>query len=71
MSRRRWVFGPGVRLLRARPGDTLVVSHPGSLSPGEEYLLRRELEDAVGYRNDVHIVIVSASVDLTVVRVTP
>lgn len=62
------MFGPGVRLLRARPGDTLVVTSPVRLSPVEEFLLRRELEDCVGYRADVRIVFAPPGARVAVVR---
>lgn len=67
-ARRRWpLLGNGVRLLRCRPGDTLVASVPAG---ADIDWFRQQLEDTVGYRSDVRIVIVDFPANLTLIRET-
>lgn len=69
--RGRWrlvVLARTVRVLRLHPGDTLLVTYPSQLTPGQAWLVQRQLEDQVGYRNDVEIVVLDGDPTIGVVR---
>ena len=59
--------GP-VRVLRLRPGDTLVVSVPPDINQKNAADLCRRLEEAVGLANDVEVIALSDEVRLTTLR---
>lgn len=72
MSRRRapwavWLRCAGpVRVLRVRPGDTLIVSLPAHVGEAQAADICRRLEDAVGIGNDV--IPIHVDVGLTTLR---
>lgn len=73
MTRRRrapwfvWLRCAGpVRVLRVRPGDTLIVTLPERSTPALAQAVCRQLEEAVGLGNDV--VAVTGDIGLTTLR---
>ena len=57
--------GP-VRVLRVRPGDTLIVSIPAHVGHAQAADIARRLEDTVGLGNDV--IVIDADIGLTTLR---
>lgn len=72
MSRRRaprWLLCAGqARVLRLHPGDTLLVAYQGHVSDKLALQLQRELEDQLGYGNEVKVVVLGEDPIVTVVR---